>query len=81
MEADKLPKIDELKLIHDIYAVTHQILTQKCTFHHEEFDFVKTTIEFYKQQLASVREQIEKLEEVEKQAIEEVKDGENKSQD
>lgn len=80
MTDEKKVSLEDLKLIHDIYAVTHQILTQKCMFHAEEFEFVGKTVEFYKKQIATVREQIEKLEELEKQAVEEAKDGEDKSE-
>lgn len=58
----EIPNTDNLKLLHDIYAVTHQILTQKCTFHAEEFEFVGKVVEFHKNQMLTIRKQIEELE-------------------
>jgi len=77
MSEDKAPTLEDLKLIHDIYAVTHQVLTQKATFHHEEFEFIGKMVEFYKQQIATLRTQIEELEE---KAKEEEQDGKNPSE-
>lgn len=49
----------KLKKLHDIYAVTHQVLTQKCTFYSEEFEFTLEMINFYKAQIKIIRDEIE----------------------
>ena len=67
------PSADELKKLHDIYAVTHQVLTQKATFHHEEFEFIDTMVKFYQEQIKKLREEIQEMEKLE----EELKKDEN----
>jgi hypothetical protein len=71
--------IDELKKLHDIYAVTHQVLTQKATFHHEEFEFIDTMVKFYKEQIVKLKEEILEKEKLEAEAQKEA-DGKDQSE-
>lgn len=54
--------LDNLKKVHDFYATTIQILTQRVQFYAEEFDAVKAMLEFYHLQLLEIKKQIAELE-------------------
>lgn len=53
---------EQLALLHDIYAVTHQVLTQKCMFHAEEFEFIGKVVAFHKENMLQIRKKLEELE-------------------
>lgn len=62
--SERPPEVDleSLKLLYDYYAVTHQVLTQKCTFHVEEFDFIGKVVKFHESQMLELRSRIVALE-------------------
>lgn len=52
------PSIDQLKSVHDLYATTVQILTQRVQFYAEEFDGVNKLIQFYLEQMKELKAKI-----------------------
>lgn len=59
---EKDVKLEELKKVHDYYALTLQILRTRIQFYFEEFEGVKELDGFYSKLVADIRANIEELE-------------------
>jgi hypothetical protein len=54
--------LEQLKLAHDYYVTTLQILSQRCQFYAEEFEAVGNLVKFHKGMLEQLKQKIEALE-------------------
>jgi hypothetical protein len=54
--------IEELKKSHDFYVITVQILSQRIQFFAEEFDAIKSLIQFHQAMIKALAKKIDALE-------------------